>query len=54
MEEVMQWVAVVAMIVIVAVVIAVAIDVGVGRKLDDPIGEIGDEPERDPGKGTPR
>lgn len=54
MEEVLQWVAVVAVIVIIAVVIAVAIDVAVGRKLDDPVGGIGDETESDPQKGATR
>jgi len=37
MEDVLTW---------------VAIDVAVGRKLDDPIGGIGDDPESDPEKGA--
>lgn len=53
MEEVLQWVAVVAVIVIVAVLISVAVD-EFCRKFEEPIGGIGDEDESDPEKGGER
>jgi len=53
MAAVFKVIGVIAVIVIVAVLIAVAID-ECCRKLEEPIGGIGDETESDPQKGATR